>query len=102
MFLCQVVGSVVSTIKLDCYNNKKIMLVRPISPDGELKNGTMVAVDTVGCGKGEIVLVAAEGRSAAEILNFETRKPLRSVIVAIVDKVKIPPGFNLSREEKTK
>ncbi len=89
MFLCEVVGSIVSTIKHDCYQGKKIMLVRPISPDKKMQNGTMVAVDTVGAGKGEIVLVAAEGRSASEILKFESRMPMRSVIVGIVDKIQI-------------
>lgn len=89
MFLCEVVGSIVSTIKHDCYQGKKIMLVRPISPDKKMQNGTMVAVDTIGAGKGEIVLVAAEGRSASEILEFEYRMPMRSVIVGIVDKIQI-------------
>ncbi len=84
MILAQVIGSVVSTIKHESYQNQKIMLVRPISPDGELKAGTMVAVDTIGVGKGEIVLVASEGRAATEILEFERRMPLRTIILGVV------------------
>ncbi|SVB40474.1 uncharacterized protein METZ01_LOCUS193328, partial [marine metagenome] len=45
---------------------------------------TMVAVDTVGAGIGEIVLVATEGKAASEILNVP-RGPVRSIIVGIVD-----------------
>jgi len=47
----------------------------------------MVAVATVGAGIGDVVLVASEGRSATEILGFESRMPLRSVIVGIVDHI---------------
>ncbi len=87
MILCKVVGNIVSTVKHNAYRNAKIMLVRPVSPDGVTKSGTMVAVDTVGAGEGNIVLVASEGRAAMEILGFTARQPLRSVIVGIVDHI---------------
>jgi ethanolamine utilization protein EutN len=90
MILCKVVGSIVSTVKHTSFTSAKIMLVRPVSPDGTLKSGTMVAVDTVGAGEGNTVLVASEGRAAMEILGFTSRQPLRSVIVGIVDR--IDPG----------
>lgn len=87
MYICKVVGSIVSTIKHHSYKNKKIMLVRPMTPDGQLKSGTMVAVDTVDAGVGDEVLVASEGRSAAELLKFERRMPLRSVIIGVIDRI---------------
>jgi len=87
MFLGKVTGNIVSTEKHPSYNNKKIMLVHPLHPDGSENRKTMVAVDTVGAGIGDTVLVASEGRSATEILKFEKRQPLRSVIVAIVDEI---------------
>ena len=87
MILCKVVGSIVSTIKHDSYKNTKLLIVRPITPEGALKSGTMVAVDTVGAGEGNIVLVASEGRAAMEIMGFATRQPLRSVVVGIVDHI---------------
>jgi ethanolamine utilization protein EutN len=87
MILCKVIGSIVSTIKHSSFQNQKIMLVRPINPDGTLKSGTFVAVDTIRAGVGDIVLVASEGRSAMEILEFKKREPLRSVIIGIVDTI---------------
>jgi ethanolamine utilization protein EutN len=87
MFLGKVIGNIVSTQKHFSYNNKKILLVHPMHPDGSENPKTMVAVDTVGAGTGDIVLVASEGRSATEILKFKKRQPLRSVVVAIVDEV---------------
>jgi ethanolamine utilization protein EutN len=100
MILAQVVGSVVSTIKHESYRNQKIMLVRPISPGGELKSGTMVAVDTVGAGKGDIVLVASEGKAATEILGFERRMPLRTIILGVVDQIDLTFRENESQESK--
>lgn len=85
MILCKVVGSIVSTIKHPSYDHQKLLIVRPVAPDGTLKAGTMVAVDTVGAGEGNTVLVASEGRAAIEILGFSARQPLRSVVVGIVD-----------------
>jgi len=87
MILCKVVGNIVSTIKHDSYANQKVLLVRPMNPDGSLRTGTMVAVDTVGAGEGNVVLVASEGRAATELLGFKARQPLRSVIVGIVDRI---------------
>jgi ethanolamine utilization protein EutN len=87
MILGKVVGNIVSTMKHASYHNQKILLVRPVTPEGKLKSGTMVAVDTVGAGEGNVVLVASEGRAAMEILAFSSRQPLRSVIVGIVDSI---------------
>ena len=87
MILGKVVGSIVSTIKHESYSGTKILLVRPVTPRGEMKKGTIVAVDAVGAGIGNTVLVASEGRAAMEILGFEKRKPLRSIIVGIVDRI---------------
>lgn len=88
MILGKVIGNIVSTQKHECYQGKKILVVQPVTPDGELKpSGTVVAVDTVGAGKGDIVMVASEGRSATQILGFKRRMPLRSVILGIVDTV---------------
>ena len=89
MILCKVVGSIVSTIKHNSYQDKKIMLVRPINPDGSFKSGTIVAIDTIRAGIGDTVLVLSEGRSAAEILEFKKREPLRSVIVGVVDRIDV-------------
>jgi len=88
MFLGRVKGYVVATEKRYCYQNRKLMLVQPMQPDGQLGAKTMVAVDTVGAGIGDHVLVASEGRSATEILQFSKRMPLRSVIVGIIDEIR--------------
>lgn len=88
MILGKVIGSVVSTVKLECYEKRKILLVRPVQPDGTIRKGTLVAVDVVHAGIGDTVIVASEGRAASEILGFTCRIPLRNVIIGVVDKIK--------------
>jgi ethanolamine utilization protein EutN len=94
MIICKVIGSIVSTIKHDSFRNKKIMVVRPINPDGSFKSGTLVAIDTVCAGVGDTVLVASEGRSAMELLGLKKREPLRSVIVGIIDRIDLDKKEN--------
>lgn len=89
MIMGKVVGSLVSTIKHPCFESQKIMLVHPTDKDENKIGNTIVAVDTVQAGVGDMVLVASEGKTATEILNFKEREPLRSVIIGIVDKVDI-------------
>jgi ethanolamine utilization protein EutN len=55
---------------------------------GELSGGYLIAVDTVGAGAGELVLILDEGNSARQIVG-ETTGPLRTVIVGIVDDVEL-------------
>lgn len=100
MILAQVVGSLVSTVKHDSFKNRTILLVKPMNPNGTLKPGIQVAVDTVGAGVGDVVLVSAEGRSAMEILGFKKRIPLRSIITAIVDRIDHPAAVSPGNKQK--
>jgi microcompartment protein CcmK/EutM len=88
MFLARVVGKIVATIKHDDLHGKKILLVRPLdlslSPTGK----SVLAVDSVDAGAGDLVLVADEGNAAAQVLGME-RGPIRTVIVGVVDSVDI-------------
>jgi ethanolamine utilization protein EutN len=86
MTVGRVVGNVVSTIKHPLYHGKKILLVQPLGSDQKPRGNTVVAVDTVGAGMGEMVLVATEGRAASEILKVP-RGPVRSIIVGIIDAI---------------
>ena len=88
MFLARVLGSITSTIKHTDYNNAKLMVVQPITPDGKNDGASAVAVDSVGAGAGETVLVLRQGAAAALVLNVEL-PAVRSVIVGIVDSIDI-------------
>ena len=87
MILGRVCGTVVSTVQHPFYNGKKQLIVRATTPDGAFDGDRyVVAVDLVGAGVGETVLVEDEGNSARQLLDAKDA-PVRSVIVAIVDQV---------------
>ena len=83
MILGQVIGSIVSTQKEKNLTVKKLLIVRSIDLDGNMLDSFVVAVDVVGVGVGEKVLVVS-GSSARQ--TDETRdRAIDTVIVAKVD-----------------
>jgi microcompartment protein CcmK/EutM len=86
MFLAQVVGKIVATIKHDDLHGKKILIVRPLDLSLSPAGKTVLAVDSVDAGAGDVVLVADEGNAAAQVLKME-RGPIRTVIVGVVDSI---------------
>ena len=83
MIVGKVVGSVVSTRKSERLLGSKFMIVQPVAEMGE-KNDQVVAVDNVGAGIGEFVLVALG--SAARIGCDKENAPIDAAIVGIVDQ----------------
>jgi len=84
--LARVVGNVVATRKHPLYHGFKMMIVRPIDPEGRDAGEEFMAADAVGSGAGERVLVVTEGRSACDALRVKDA-PLDAAIVAIVDRL---------------
>ena len=84
MFLAEVTGTVVATRKHDSLTGSKLLLVRDMSATAKNKP-TLVAVDVVGAGKGEIVLVATGSAARLSMQNKEASADL--AIVGIVDQV---------------
>jgi ethanolamine utilization protein EutN len=86
MILGRVCGTVVSTIQHPFYQGRKQLMVRYVTPDGAFDGDRyVIAVDLVGAGVGETVLVEDEGTSARQLLDVQDA-PVRSVIVGIVDE----------------
>lgn len=81
MFVCKVVGSVVATRKNQNLTGNKFLIVEP--QDKMCKTGRIVAIDNVGAGIGELVLVAT-GSAARIGCNMETA-PVDAAIVGIID-----------------
>jgi len=86
MQIARVIGNIVSTIKHYSYNNHKLMIVQPLTPDFKPKGNTTLAIDTVQSGEGDLVLLLSEGNSARQILN-QSEIPIRALIVGIIDKI---------------
>lgn len=88
MILGRVTGTVVSTVQHEFYQGRKQLIVRAILPDGTFDGEKyVIAVDQVGAGVGQTVLVKDEGNSARQLLELDKSAPVRSVIIGIVDEV---------------
>lgn len=88
MFLGKVIGTVWSTRKDESLVGSKFLIVRQLNLDYTPKNSSVIAVDSVGAGVGEIVLVA-QGSSARQT-SITNNKPIDAVVMAIVDKLDVP------------
>ncbi len=84
MTIGTVVGEIYSTINHPFYDARKLLVVDKRLPGSRQTGDYIIAVDTVGAGAGEVVLVLDEGNGARQVLNSDNG-PVRSVIVGIVD-----------------
>jgi len=81
----RVSGNVVSTINHPFFDGQRLMICDLLDAEGE-PDGYTIAVDTVGAGIGETVLIIDEGNSARQIFGLTTG-PIRAVITGIVDSI---------------
>jgi len=86
MILGRVIGSITSTINHPFYDAKTLLVVERIDATGAPLADYLIAIDTVGAGAGERVLVLDEGNGARQVFASNDA-PVRSVIVGIVDDV---------------
>ncbi|SFC18565.1 EutN/CcmL family microcompartment protein [Clostridium uliginosum] len=87
MYLAKVVGVIVATTKNEALVGKKILIVQPLNTDYNPIGNSEVAIDSVGAGTGEIVLVST-GSSARQVFD-EEKNPIDRAIVAIVDNIEV-------------
>ena len=83
MILGRVAGTVVATRKDPRLEGFKLLLVKPVSPEGKDESGYLIAVDTVGAGSKETVIVVSG--SSARLAEGCKDKPVDASIVGIVD-----------------
>jgi microcompartment protein CcmK/EutM len=87
VILARVIGTVWATRKDERMHGLKMQIVRPVDLNLKDKEGHLVAVDVVGAGVGEVVLVV-QGSSARQTAATES-KPVDATIMAIVDKLDV-------------
>ena len=88
MFIATVIGTVVASRKHERLVGSKIQIVQPLAPDAKTARGdSLVAVDAVGAGVGELVLVV-QGSAARKALDKEDC-PVDATIVGIIDQVDV-------------
>lgn len=103
MFIAKVTGALVATQKVDAMVGRRLLVVEPYRLDAETRASlkttgrTFIAVDTVGAGEGEYVLIT-QGSSAR--LTPETKNlPVDTVVIGIVDSVHVEARCVYRKEE---
>jgi microcompartment protein CcmK/EutM len=88
MQIARVIGTVVSTQKNSKFDGAKLLLVQPLALDDTPRGAALLAIDGVGAGVHEKVLIVLEGRAAGEMLGKKAA-PVDAAIVGIIDTVTI-------------
>ena len=88
MQTARVIGTVVSTQKHRKFEGAKLLLVQPLNIDDTPRGTALLAIDGVGAGVDEKVLVVLEGRAAGEALG-QRAAPVDAAIIGIIDTVTI-------------
>jgi microcompartment protein CcmK/EutM len=86
MYIGKVIGTVVSTIKIDHLDDRKLLIVDQLDLEGKETGYYDIAVDVVQAGLGDTVMVIDEGNGARQVLGLDPGA-VRAVIVGVVDEV---------------
>ena len=92
MILARVEGTVVATQKDEHLRHNRLLVVQPVDLEYKSIGASMVALDVVDAGEGDLVLVMKEGGSARMIFN-DPEMPLQSVVVAVIDRIDAHPDI---------
>jgi len=82
----RVAGTVVSTINVPIYDGRRLLMVDLLDERGNDTGGYLIAVDAVGAGYRETVLILDEGNGARQVVG-DPDAPIRAVVVGIIDQL---------------
>ncbi len=88
MQIARVIGTLVATQKHHKFEGAKLLLVQPVNLDDTPRGNAFLAVDGVGAGVHEKVLVVLEGRAAGEAIGRKAA-PVDAAIIGIIDSVDV-------------
>ena len=88
MQIGKVIGTLVATKKHHKMEGAKLLLVQPLTLEGKPKGVAVLAIDSVGAGVGERVLLVQEGKAAGDALRRKAA-PVDAAIIGIIDTVTV-------------
>jgi microcompartment protein CcmK/EutM len=91
VYIARVVGDVIATHRHANLGGHKLLLVRRLGLDGIEEGGEVIALDVIGVGIGERVLVVQEGNAARTLFKSD-KIPAQAVIAGVVDSVDMGAG----------
>lgn len=86
MFLARVEGNLTSTRKHASFEGWRLLICQPIGRAGDPEGVPQVAIDSLGAGLHERVLISSDGAAARKAVGDE-RSPVRWIVVGVVDEV---------------
>jgi ethanolamine utilization protein EutN len=88
MLIARVIGEVVSTEKHPSHEGRTALLVQPLELDGSNRGNAVIALDSIGVGIGECVLLTTEGYSAMTSVG-RPNSPIDTAVIGVIDSVEI-------------
>lgn len=86
MIIGRVVDRLFSTQKDECYQGQKLLVVQPLTLDGEPEGEELLAIDGSDAGPGDRVLCALDGWAAMQVLG-KLNTPVNAAVVGVVDRI---------------
>ncbi len=97
MILGKIVGEVVATAKHETHEGIKLLLVRQLDLAARERGAPFVAVDTLGAGVGETVLMTQDGWAAMTAVK-RMKAPIDAAVIGIVDSIELSPEAGADRK----
>ena len=88
MFVADVVGTVVSPIQHPILECRRLLLLRPLRPDGTPSGRSRIGIDKAQAGVGDRVLVIDEGNSGRQLLDAPDA-PIKTIVVGVIDFIEV-------------
>jgi len=100
MQLADVLGQAVATVKHPSMAGWKLLVVQPLTAEGKADGEPQLAIDALGAGVGEKVIVSNDGAGARQLMG-QKNSPVRWLTLGIVDESDKPEGELASRRGRT-
>lgn len=79
------IGTTNASIKHPSMRGSKMLIVQPVMADGSLDGDPLIAIDGVGAGPGDTVMITSDGRYGRKVLNSKIN-PVRWTVIGIEDE----------------
>jgi ethanolamine utilization protein EutN len=93
VLIARVIGDLVATQKHPSYEGTKVLLVQPLNLDGSERGDALVALDSVGAGVGNTVLITTDGYAAFTSVG-KTSSPIDMAVIGVIDKIDLLLDFD--------
>ncbi len=101
MFLADVVGTVVSPVQISILDGEKLLLLRPVQPDGRASGKTRIGIDRAQAGVGDRVIVIDEGNSARQVIG-DPNGAVKTIVIGVVDYVERAGKLEYDHRERAR